>query len=199
MADEEDLESLLARHKKEQKALVSQITSLKKTVTKGEKAKRKEVLLEVEQLEKGLGDRHQQELREIKIRGDVPKESTIPPAVSEREEESIQADPTEGLQRLKLDEIPTAGKKNTGGKTKMNRQAARLVNPYKHKYRHCRRREGRRKWKNREELRPKKRRRCLISVLWRTRPCRKYFKSTTWRKRTYAPTGIVFMLHLRLN
>ena len=131
MADEEDVESLLARHKKEQKALVSQITSLKKTVTKGEKAKRKEVLLEVEQLEKGLRERHQQELQRIKAQGDVPKEPTIPPAVSETEEESTQVDPTEGLQRLKLDEIPTAGKKNTGGKTKMNRQAARLVNPSK--------------------------------------------------------------------
>ena len=126
MADEEDLESLLARHKKEQKALVSQITSLKKTVTKGEKAKRKEVLLEVEQLEKGLRDRHQQELQQIKSRGDAPTEPTIPPAVSEREEESIQVDPIEGLQRLKLDE-----KKNTGGKTKMTRQAARLVSPSK--------------------------------------------------------------------
>jgi len=129
MADEEDLESLLARHKKEQKALVSQITSLKKTVTKGEKAKRKEVLVEVEQLEKGLRDRHQQELQQIKSRGDAPTEPTIPPAVSEREEESVALDFIERFQRLKLDEIPTAGMKNTGGKTKMNRQAARLVNP----------------------------------------------------------------------
>jgi len=127
MADEEGLESLLARHKKEQKALVSQITSLKKTVTKGEKTKRKEVLLEVERLEKGLKERQQQELQRIKARGDAPKEPTIPRTVPERQEESIEADPIEGLERLKLDEIPATGKKNKGGKVKMNRQAARLV------------------------------------------------------------------------
>ena|SRR5277367_519032 len=127
MADE-DLESLLARQKKEQKALVSQITALKKTVTKGEKARRKEVLLEVERLERGLKDRHQQELQQIKAPGHAPTEPAIPPTLPEREEESIQVDPIEGLQELKLNEIPATEKKNKGGKTKMNRQAARLVN-----------------------------------------------------------------------
>lgn len=127
MADEEDLESLLARHKKEQKTLVSQITSLKKTVTKGEKAKRKEVLVEVDRLEKELKERHQQELRQMKERECAPKEMATPSVVLERLE-SVQADPIQDLDQLNLDdETPTLRKTSKGGRTKINRQAARLV------------------------------------------------------------------------
>jgi len=127
MADDEDLESLLARHKKEQKALVSQITSLKKTVTKGEKAKRKEVLLEVDRLEKELNERHQQELQNIKGRESAPNASTPLPTVAAIEG-SLHPDPSQTLEQLKLDDdAPALGRKSKGGRTKVNRQAARLV------------------------------------------------------------------------
>ena len=131
MADE-DLESLLARHKKEQKALVSQITSLKKTVTKGERARRKEVNHEVERLEKELTERHQQELQRLKARDLGSTETPNPPTFTEIEEASIQEDPIEGLARLKRNGNHAPGKNNTG-KTKMNRQAARLVDLSMHK------------------------------------------------------------------
>jgi OTU domain-containing protein 6 len=128
MADDEDLESLVARHKKEQKALVSQITSLKKTVTKGEKAKRKEVLLEVDRLEKELNERHQQELQQIKDRERPPKDSATLSTVLEGQEESVQTGPNPDVEQLKLvDDTPAFGEKSKGGRTKVSRQAARLV------------------------------------------------------------------------
>lgn len=121
MADD-DLESLLARHKKEQKVLVSQITSLKKSVTKGEKSKRKEVLLEVERLEKDLKERHERELKEFKSPGGASKDET-PKSEAENGENSGQADIV-GLENLKLEESTTA---NRGAKPKVNRQKARKV------------------------------------------------------------------------
>ena len=121
MADN-DLESLLARHKREQKALVSQITSLKKTVTKGEKSKRKEILLEVERLEKELNERHESELKEFKSSGGASKDET-PKSEVENGENSTQPDVV-GFEHLKLDESTPV---NRGGKPKVNRQKARLV------------------------------------------------------------------------
>src|SRR5215471_2221393 len=121
MADD-DLESLLARHKKEQKALVSQITSLKKTVTKGEKSKRKEVLLEVERLEKDLKERHERELNEFRNSGRASKDET-PKSEAENRETSRQPDGV-GLENLKLEESNPISR---GGKPKVNRQRARMV------------------------------------------------------------------------
>jgi OTU domain-containing protein 6 len=121
MADD-DLESLLARHKREQKALVSQITSLKKTVTKGEKSKRKEILLEVERLEKELKERHENELKEFKSSGGASKDETSKSEV-ENGENSMQPDVV-GFEHLKLDESTPV---NRSGKPKVNRQKARIV------------------------------------------------------------------------
>jgi OTU domain-containing protein 6 len=120
MADDE-LESLLARHKREQKALVSQITSLKKTVTKGEKSKRKEILLEVERFEKELKERHENELKEFKSSGGASKDETLKSEV-ENGENSMQ--PDVGFEHLKLDESTLV---NRSGKPKVNRQKARMV------------------------------------------------------------------------
>jgi OTU domain-containing protein 6 len=121
--EEEDLDSLLSRHKKEQKALVSQITSLKKTVTKGEKAKRKEVLTEVDRLEKEQKNRHQHELEQLKSRQEASKPVENEPSLSPRENEPIANESLEGVEQLSLQDT----KKAKGGKRRVNRQAARLV------------------------------------------------------------------------
>ena len=117
------LGALLARHKREQKALVSQITSLKKTVTKGEKSKRKEVLAEVERLENELKERHQRELNEAKGPGEVSKDGV--PANFANGKESISPELTD-IAKLKLEEAPRNA--NNCGKPKVSRQKARLVN-----------------------------------------------------------------------
>ena len=122
MADN-DLESLLGRHKREQKALVSKVTSLKKTVTKGEKSKRKEVLIEVDRLEKELKERHERELKEFKDQGEVSRDETPKSGLVDGEE-STQPDGID-LENLKLEE-PTP-LVNRRGKPKVNRQKARMV------------------------------------------------------------------------
>jgi OTU domain-containing protein 6 len=119
---DEDLETLHARHKKEQKALVAQTTSLKKTVTKGEKSKRKEVLAEIQRLEDNLKERHQKELNELQN-----KSVTIHENVVEKEgvvdKDGVESDAIQGIQELNLDEPVSNGKK----KPKVNRQKARMV------------------------------------------------------------------------
>jgi OTU domain-containing protein 6 len=118
---DDDLDTVLTRHKREQKALTSQITSLKKTVTKGEKSKRKEVLAEVDRLERELKDRHQRELDEINGRREIPVD--VENAHSSGENLTT-ADPV-GLEKLKLGDPPSNEAKSS--KPKVNRQKARMV------------------------------------------------------------------------
>ena len=127
MATDEDLDALLARHKKEQKALIAHTTSLKKSVTKGEKAKRKEVLAEVQQLEAELKQLHERELAEL-------QDKTAGPAGSKELNGTNDALPVENgglptIQGLSLEEEPEASitMKGKGGKPKANRQKARMV------------------------------------------------------------------------
>jgi hypothetical protein len=125
MADDE-LDSLLARHKKEQKALTAQVTSLKKSVTKGEKARRKEVLAEVQRLEEELKERHRLELSQVQA-------GTGTSSGNEKPVEHNGAVATEEhiipeIQDLKLDK-PVAPPEKANGKPKLNRQKARLVVP----------------------------------------------------------------------
>jgi OTU domain-containing protein 6 len=125
MADE-NIESLLARHKREQKALVAQITSLKKTVTKGEKSKRKEVLAEVDRLEKELKDRHQRELEQVKS-PDVPSKTEDSLPESSSGDILEEGNVTQDFERLDLGETPSPGR-SKDGKRRGNRQKARMVN-----------------------------------------------------------------------
>jgi hypothetical protein len=128
--EDHDLDSVLARHKKEQKALVARVTSLKKGVTKGEKAKRKEVLAEVQKLEEELKERHRKELSQIQANAETPSEDSGIPAERNGSVVSTE-DGVPAMQRLKLDENLDAGVKNggrqNGGKPKVNRQKARMV------------------------------------------------------------------------
>lgn len=123
MADN-DMDSLLARHKREQKALTSQITSLKKTVTKGEKSKRKEVLAQVERLEKDLKERHQREFDEVNGQGQASKDVESICSELNNGDTSASADHV-GLEKLKLDPAPLNEVKSE--KPKVNRQKARMV------------------------------------------------------------------------
>jgi hypothetical protein len=123
--EDQGLDSVLVRHKKEQKALVAQVTSLKKGVTKGEKAKRKEVLGEVQRLEEELKERHRLELSQIQANAETPSEDS---AISAERNGSVVSteDGVSAMERLKLDENLAVGIKK-GGKPKVNRQKARMV------------------------------------------------------------------------
>ncbi|KAK9368180.1 hypothetical protein V1509DRAFT_664708 [Lipomyces kononenkoae] len=61
-AGSETLVEILARHRKESRDLIATVTSLKKSATKGEKRKKKEVIARCEQMEKDLKTRHEAEL-----------------------------------------------------------------------------------------------------------------------------------------
>jgi hypothetical protein len=127
MADN-DLEVLLARHRKEQKALVAQTTALKKTVTKGEKSKRKETLAEVERLEKSLRERHQDELNQFKSRELPNSLEDSQPGLGEGTLE--QLNPIEGVEQLDLGDSQDINVGNMRGKGKVNRKRAKMVNIY---------------------------------------------------------------------
>jgi hypothetical protein len=119
----EDPEAVLARHKTEQKALTSQITSLKKSVTKGDKAKRKEVLAQVQKLEEELKERHRRELSQIH---DAPIKDND--TRTEASGSTTESTPMPVIQSLNLDEAMPRGEGN-GTKPKVNRQKARMVCP----------------------------------------------------------------------
>ncbi|KAK9447739.1 uncharacterized protein V1518DRAFT_420284 [Limtongia smithiae] len=65
----EGLDELLARHRKEQRDLVAATTSLRKSATKGEKRKKKQVLEKCETMERELATRHAEELRALENGG----------------------------------------------------------------------------------------------------------------------------------
>ncbi|KAJ7374532.1 OTU domain-containing protein 6B [Desmophyllum pertusum] len=99
MADEDE-ELVLQRHKKEVKELQAKIQSLKHTVPKGDKKKKKEVTLEIAKLEEELTNRHKKELSEA-LENDSTKESNQELDVSEEMEAvSINADNSESQSKL---------------------------------------------------------------------------------------------------
>ncbi|XP_044267094.1 deubiquitinase OTUD6B [Tribolium madens] len=65
-------EELLKRHKQERKDLQAKIQSLKKSVTKGDKKKKKEVTEEIARLEQELEIRHSSELESLKPAAEEP-------------------------------------------------------------------------------------------------------------------------------
>ena len=115
------LECLEARQKREQKQLVAQITALKKSVTKGEKARRKEVLVEVERLENELKKRHTLERRQF----EESRESGLSKEQSTREDGShrLLSGITQNMQSLKVIESSQSGSNNQKG----SRQKVRMV------------------------------------------------------------------------
>ncbi|KAF9347602.1 hypothetical protein BGX26_000936 [Mortierella sp. AD094] len=84
----ETYEELKARHKREQRDLTAKVTALKKTATKGDKKKKKEVTTEVAQLEHSLSQQQEKEEKEwISLHG-----STDTQAEAEEEEEEEEDD-----------------------------------------------------------------------------------------------------------
>ncbi|KAM7536996.1 hypothetical protein Aperf_G00000060923 [Anoplocephala perfoliata] len=59
------MEELLQRHRKEKKELQAKITALKKSVPKGDRNKRNQVMQHIATLEKQLADHHEEELKEL--------------------------------------------------------------------------------------------------------------------------------------
>ncbi|KAJ1662772.1 OTU protein [Coemansia sp. RSA 1694] len=65
LSAETTLEELESRHKREGKELLARTTALKKTVSKGDKRKKKEVAAEIAVLESQLSERHAAEIKQL--------------------------------------------------------------------------------------------------------------------------------------
>lgn len=78
MSDEElsPIEALAKRHRKEKKDLQGKVQNLKKTASKGDKKKKKEVTDEIARLEEELKSRHEKEVKELESSGDKVEEAT---------------------------------------------------------------------------------------------------------------------------
>jgi len=161
-----DLEDLLTRHKAEKKALTAQITALKKTVTKGEKNKRKEVLAEVDRLEAELKNRQEDELNEFNGR---KQKSVDPSNVAEEtkhERSNVDKEAVDAIQQLSLEEADSeTNTKDNGPKKKRNRQKDRLVRLIQ-AYNTNDSCGGRQKWRNRDG-RPSWKQRMHPTGIWK--------------------------------
>ncbi|KAF9382367.1 OTU domain-containing protein 6B [Podila verticillata] len=132
LAPTESHDELKARHKKEQKDLQAKVTGLKKTATKGDKKKKKEVLAEVAQLESSLKKQQDQEEKDwIQANGDPNASSQADQNVTTLEdEEEDDFDPNDiPIDHLSMEPEPAKSKQPqqqqpSGGK-KPNRQKAR--------------------------------------------------------------------------
>ncbi|KAF9187871.1 OTU domain-containing protein 6B [Haplosporangium sp. Z 767] len=136
IAPPETLEELKARHKKEQRELTAKVTALKKTATKGDKKKKKEVLIEIAQFEQSLSQQHDKEEKEwLHIhKCDIGSNASSVDIVDKLEEAADGEDDFDlndasiPIDHLTLDSTPTKTgplpQQSHGGK-KPNRQKAR--------------------------------------------------------------------------
>lgn len=95
MADEEEespRERLLQRQKKEAKELQAQIQSMKHSVPKGDKRKKKEITLEIAKLEEELNTRHKEELELLERESNL-NEDTLGLVTQEMEAVSVTNEP----------------------------------------------------------------------------------------------------------
>ncbi|KAK3834943.1 MAG: hypothetical protein JOS17DRAFT_738233 [Linnemannia elongata] len=139
VAATETLEELRARHKKEQRDLTAKVTALKKTATKGDKKKKKEVLAEVAQLEHSLNQQQDNEekawLAEHGASSGAAADAAAGGSVDEGvEDDEDDFDPNDiPIDHLTLDPTPAPKPKQQqqqqspsgGGGKKPNRQKAR--------------------------------------------------------------------------
>ncbi|KAM3581481.1 OTU protein [Umbelopsis sp. WA50703] len=120
----ETLQEMLARHRREIRQLNAETTALKKTATKGEKKKKKEILTKVAIMDNELNARHEEELKKHKPQAGDP--DNVESAVDE-EDDGISLD---RLNELTIEEGPVAptGTPTIGansGRKKPNRQKQR--------------------------------------------------------------------------
>jgi len=64
----ESLEDILARHKKEKKELLGQITAMKKTIPKGNNKQKKQIMEDIARLESELKGRQEQEVADAEVK-----------------------------------------------------------------------------------------------------------------------------------
>ncbi|KAG0304655.1 hypothetical protein BGZ98_005227 [Dissophora globulifera] len=133
----ESYEELKARHKKEQRDLTARVTALKKTATKGDKKKKKEVAAEVAQLEHDLNQQQDKEENEWKsLHGGSSSSSShggALPGAGGQEDNAVEEDDFDvndiPIDHLTIDSTPAnkqsqQPQQSSGGK-KPNRQKAR--------------------------------------------------------------------------
>lgn len=72
----ETFEELTLRHKKELKELTAKITALKKTATKGDKKRKKEVQNDIAKLETEFRKRQEEEVRQLQQQSPSKNESS---------------------------------------------------------------------------------------------------------------------------
>ncbi|KAJ2077330.1 OTU protein [Coemansia sp. RSA 988] len=133
---QETFEDLEARHRKEKKDLVVTITSLKKTIPKGDKRKKKEVAAEIVELERSHSERQRAELSLFDECGRAPT-SVLPDATaadqdphqSDAPEAESDSDPAAnsvpGLYANTSQPVRPVGKKNKA-RLRLQRRAEQL-------------------------------------------------------------------------
>jgi OTU domain-containing protein 6 len=148
--EDEDLTSLQARHKREQKELVAQITSLKKTATKGDKSKRKEVLAGVQVLESHLKERHEREMAIFRTQQADPVYSKDLDEAGGNQVSEADLETVSNVASITLENGNTqnVAVQSSPGGPKMSRQKARLVQPHVSSLPNNVRRDERRKSKD---------------------------------------------------
>ena len=79
MSDEElsPAEALAKRHRKEKKDLQSKIQQIKKSASKGDKKKKKEVNDEITRLENEMKSRHEEEVKTLTVVEKSPQDVSI--------------------------------------------------------------------------------------------------------------------------
>ncbi|CAO3681156.1 unnamed protein product [Umbelopsis ramanniana] len=121
----ETLDEMLTRHRKEIRQLNAETTALKKTATKGEKKKKKEVLTQIAVMESEMNNRHEEELRQHQpVAGDPPN---VEPEQEDEVDDGISLD---RLNELTIEEgLPaptgTPNLSDSKGRKKPNRQKQR--------------------------------------------------------------------------
>lgn len=135
---------MLARHRKEVRDLTATVTGLKKSATKGEKKKKKEILQQVEIMERDQKERHKRELESLASRGAVDSadaNGTADAANNDNDdEEEEELTPEMLLAQLALEEEerkkpamqkeqtqPAANGGGGGGGKKRNRRKEKLA------------------------------------------------------------------------
>ncbi|KAJ2800512.1 OTU protein [Coemansia guatemalensis] len=132
---QETFEDLEARHRKEKKDLVATITSLKKTIPKGDKRKKKEVAAEIADLERSHSERQRAELDLFNKCSQAPADGT-PSASAEQDPQQSGAPDAESDSEPAATSVPglysnasqaarPSGKKNKA-RLRLQRRAEQL-------------------------------------------------------------------------
>ncbi|XP_015109094.1 deubiquitinase OTUD6B isoform X2 [Diachasma alloeum] len=103
MAEEMTEDSLSLQHKKERKELQAQIQTLKKSISKGDKKKKREVTEEIMRMESDLDRRQEEEmmnfrLSQVTVTG-LPSETVILPEEDDNEEKGEDVEPVQRISK----------------------------------------------------------------------------------------------------